>query len=105
MEVRAEMHKKLFNDFIELIEATYKGANLTEDMLMREYTRVGFNKLMTRIKFSHLTNVLCEGDQPKYYLKALTMPPLIKRQQNFIFKRVSEEEIINCYRNEYKQLL
>jgi GTPase len=66
---------------------------------MREYFRVGFNKLMTRIKFSHLTDQLCQGDNAPYYMKSMVMPPYVKRAQNFIFRRAPEAEILECYRN------
>lgn len=73
------------------MEKVYKDANFTKDMLEREYTRIGFNKLMTRIKFSHLTDFLCEGENAKYYMKAIVMPPFVTMQQNFIFRRASEQ--------------
>jgi len=98
VEVRTEMHKKLFINFMRLLEKHYPGANFTESILMREYFRAGFNKLMTRIKFSHLTDQLCQGDDPPYYMKSIVMPPLIKQAQNFIFPRAPESEILDCYK-------
>ena len=72
---------------------------------MREYTRVGFNKLMTRIKFSHLSSFLCEGEGSKYFRKSMVMPPLVKQETTYIFRRASEEETIEAYRQEYERIL
>ena len=70
----------------------------------REYTRAGFNKLMTRINFSHLTGLLCGGDSPKYFMTMVIMPPLLKQPQKFIIKRDSEEQILSCYRSEFARI-
>ena len=59
VEIRTKMHQQLFHEFMNLLEETFSDANFNETTLLREYTRVGFNKLMTRIKFSHLTDILC----------------------------------------------
>lgn len=98
VEVRSEMHRQMFHDFIELIELKHPGANLTEEMLIREYTRVGFNKLMTRIKFSHLVSYLCDVEGSKYFKKTIIMPPCVKREVSFIFKKASEGQILEAYR-------
>lgn len=71
---------------------------MTEDFLVREYTRVGFNKLMTRIKFSHLASYLCDAEDSKYFRKSMVMPPSLKKETTFIFKRAPEEETIEVYR-------
>lgn len=92
------MHRQMFHDFINLLESRYPGANLTEDFLVREYTRVGFNKLMTRIKFQHLASYLCEGEDSKYFRKTVIMPPSVKKETTFIFRRAPEEEAIEVYR-------
>lgn len=59
-------------------------------MLLREYTRVGFNKLMTRIHFSHLTSFLFEGEYPLYFKSSVLMPPSTQRQSVFYIKRASD---------------
>jgi hypothetical protein len=103
-EVRAEMHRQLFHDFIELLERSHPGANLTEEMLVREYTRAGFNKLMTRIKFAHLASYLCDAEGSRYFRKSFVMPPCLKRETTFLFKRAPEEETIDVYRREYERI-
>lgn len=59
---------------------------------------------MTRIKFSHLTDLLCEGDSPKYFMTMVTMPPLLKQTQKFILKRAAEDQIIGCYQSEFLRI-
>lgn len=76
--VRKEMHRKLFRDFMKLLENHYPEAIFTEDFLVREYTRVGFNKLMTRIKFSHMATFLCNDDDSEYFQFSVIMPPFAK---------------------------
>ena len=51
----------------------------SEEFLVREYTRVGFNKLMTRIKFSHLTTHLCNEEDSEYFQLSTVMPPHVKQ--------------------------
>lgn len=60
---------------------------------------------MTRIKFSHLTDALCQGENARYFLKAIVMPPYLKQTQNFLFKRPPTKEIIDCYRKECENIL
>lgn len=60
---------------------------------------------MTRIKFSHLSSFLCEGEGSKYFRKSMVMPPLVKQEPTYIFRRASEEETIEAYRQEYERIL
>lgn len=60
---------------------------------------------MTRIKFSHLSSFLCEGEGSKYFRKSMVMPPLVKQETTYIFRRASEEETIEAYRQEYERIL
>ena len=59
---------------------------------------------MTRIKFSHLTDIICSGDCPRYFMKSIIMPPLVKQTQNYILKQAQEEIILECYRNEVERI-
>ena len=89
VKLRKERDHRLFDEFMLLLEKEYPEANLTESMLEREYYRVGFNKLMTRIKFSHITSHLTYGATPKYFLKTAVMPPLLTRNTNYIIPQAS----------------
>jgi hypothetical protein len=60
---------------------------------------------MTRIKFSHLASFLCEGENSKYFRKSMLMPPLVKQETTYIFRRASEKETIEVYRQEYERIL
>jgi hypothetical protein len=53
---------------------------------------------MTRIKFSHLASYLCDAEDSKYFRKGMVMPPSLKKETSFIFKRALEEETIEVYR-------
>jgi len=55
--------------------------------LLREYTRVGFNKiLMGVMKFSHIQSYLCDAPASKYFKIAKGLPPENKKQAVIIRK-------------------
>jgi hypothetical protein len=59
-EIRNLMHQQLYTEFMELLEIKYPGMDFTEEFLVREYTRAGFNKiLMGTMKFNHILAYLC----------------------------------------------
>lgn len=59
-EVRNLMHQQLYQDFMDLLEIKHPGTPFTEQFLLREFTRVGFNKiLMINMKFSHILAYVC----------------------------------------------
>lgn len=60
---------------------------------------------MTRIKFSHLTSYLCEGEGSKYFLRSMVMPPLVKQNQSYIFRKAADEDIVKFYRSECQRIL
>jgi hypothetical protein len=43
-----------------MLKNHYEDNIFKEEFIEEEYYKVGFNKLMTRIKFSHLTQFLCD---------------------------------------------
>ena len=60
------MHHEEFRIFLERIRNVYNPVALEHNFLEREYYRVGFNKLMTRISFKHLIEYMYERGYFKF---------------------------------------
>lgn len=72
---------------MELLEVKHPEATFTEEFLLREFTRVGFNKiLMGIIKFNHIQSNLCEAPGSKYFKTTQPIPPDNKKQTILIRK-------------------
>ena len=80
---------------MNLLLKKYPEASFTEEFLNREYWRAGFNKLMTSIHFSFFTNFLLDNG---YFKISLTMPPHVKAKRVFYFRKASDEEIFQFYK-------
>ena len=57
--IRNQMHAEMYNDFMDLLTCYYPDVLFTEDFLLREFTRAGFNKTMSIIKLSHISTYVC----------------------------------------------
>lgn len=66
---------------------------------------MGFNKLMTRIKFSHLTTQLCNDDYSEYFQLVTIMPPYVKQERSFLIKKAPTEEIDAFYKSSYEKII
>lgn len=87
--VRTLMHQQLYDDFMQLIEATYPGVPLTEGLIHREFNRVGFNKiLMADLKFNQIANYLCDNPPHSRYYRST------KQKQTVLVKKAPIGEIL-----------
>ena len=85
------MHQQLYMEFMQLLEIKHIDTVFTEEFLLREFTRVGFNKiLMEKMKFNHITAYLCDAPNSLYFKTTRVIPPS-PQKQNCIIKRASEE--------------
>jgi len=76
---------------MELLEFKHPEVIFTEEFLLREFTRVGFNKiLMGVIKFSHIESNLCSAAGSKYFKTTQLVPPDNKKQ-TIIMRKAPEE--------------
>ena len=61
---------------MELLEIKHPDTIFTEDFLVREYTRVGFNKIMMGVmKFNQIQTYLCDAPGSKYFKISKEIPP------------------------------
>jgi hypothetical protein len=84
------MHQQLYDDFMQLLEIKHPDTLFTEEFLVREFNRVGFNKiLMASIKFSQIANYLCDNPNSRFFRASKVIPPH-PQKQNLIIKRASK---------------
>ena len=88
------MHQQLYQDFMQLLEIKHPDTNFSEEFLVREYTRVGFNKILNGVmKFSHIHSYLCEAPDSKYFKTTKVVPPENKKQ-SVVVRKAQDEDII-----------
>lgn len=59
---------------------------------------MGFNKLMTRIKYAHLIEYLCEEDNSRFF-------KVKNNKQSYIIERMSHHEMMQECRGLFKQYI
>lgn len=90
---------------MQLLEIKHPGTPFTEDFLLREFSRVGFNKiLMIPMKFSHIMNNVCEPPGSSYFKTTKVIPPNPNKQVILILK-ANDEEIRAAYKKEYLRIM
>ena len=99
------MHQEMFEDFINLLQCYYPDQLFTEDFLLREYTRVGFNKTMSVIKLTHISSMLCDTPSSRFYVISTVLPPKLKTETNILITLGDESDMINFYREVYEEYL
>lgn len=98
--VRTLMHQQLYDDFMQLLEATYPAAPLTEALLHREFNRVGFNKiLMADVKFSQIAGYLCDNPPHSRYYRTVV------NKQNVLIRKAPLSDILEAYRKVFAEIL
>ena len=95
----------MFEDFLNLLSCYHSDQILTEDFLIREYTRIGFNKTLTVIKLAHFWTYLCDSPSSRFYIISTVLPPKLKTETNILITLGDEEEMINFYRESYEEYL
>ena len=100
--IRNQMQQEMFHDFINLLGCYYPNLLFTEGFLLREFTRVGFNKPMSVIKMTHISAMLCDSPSSKYYVISSVLPPRLKSETNILITLAEEEEMIGFYREAYE---
>lgn len=99
------MHQQLYQDFMDLLEIKHPDTPFTENFLLREFTRVGFNKiLMGTMKFSFILANLCEAPGSKYFAITKVCPP-DNRKQVCLVRKACDEDIRAAYRQEYQSIM
>lgn len=76
---------------MEMLCCYYPDAKFTESFLVREYTRVGFNKIMSEIKITHINSFVCDVPSSQFYMIKHVLPPFTKKEVNFIYPKASDE--------------
>jgi hypothetical protein len=66
--------------------------------LEEEYYKVGFNKLMTRIKYGHLIEYMCEEEESKFF-------KVKYNKQGYIAERLTNEETVSECMELYRKYL
>lgn len=65
---------------MELLEIKHPDTPFTEEFLLREFTRVGFNKIMFgTLKFNHICTYVCDYPGSKYFKTVRPVPPNFKK--------------------------
>lgn len=64
---------------MDLLTCYYPSALFTEDFLLREFTRVGFNKTMAVIKIAHICSYVCDPPGSRFFKINLLMPPYVNK--------------------------
>ena len=104
-EVRNLMHQQLYLDFMDLLEIKHPGVPFTESFLLREFTRVGFNKILNEpLKLNHILAYVCEAPGSKYFKTSKVVPP-DNHKQTVLVRKAPEEEVLAAYRKEYCKLM
>lgn len=90
---------------MQLLEIKHPDIIFTEDFLLREFTRVGFNKIsMSCLKFNHIATYLCDNPESRFFKSTKIIPPN-PQKQNILVKRAPFEEIIAEYRAITKKII
>ena len=84
------MHSHELGQFIDLVQRVYEPLCLEHGFIEREYYRVGFNKLMTRIKFQYLLDWLSDN---QYFKLETVVPPRKKAKLTFYCKSAPPSQI------------
>lgn len=87
-DLRRALHRREFDKFMRMLKKLYQTNVFKEEFLEEEYYRVGFNKLMTRIKYGHLIEYLCDEDDSLYF-------KVKQNKQSFIAERMCQEETLD----------
>lgn len=95
----------MFNDFMDLLVCYYPEAHFTEDFLLREFTRVGFNKTMSQIKLTHICAYVCDPPSSRFFKIGLVMPPYVSKETTFVLPSLSDEENLGFYRACYEEFV
>lgn len=86
---------------MQLLQSKYPDTIFTEEFLLREFTRVGFNKFFNGpMKFNQILTQICEGPNSRYFKSIKVIPPN-PNKQNILARRASKEEIIQTYKEVY----
>ena len=73
--------------------------------MLREYTRVGFNKiLMGPMKLNLILTHLCEAPDSRYFKTAKVVPPANKKV-TVIVRKAEDEKIREVYKNEFRKIM
>lgn len=98
--MRTQLNKRLYEDFMQLLEKTYPGMPFTQTFLHREFNRVGFNKIfMSEVKFNQIMGYLCENPPHNKYFRT------ILNKQNVIMRRAPLGDIFSAYRKAFTEII
>lgn len=90
---------------MQLLEIKHPDIVFTEDFLLREFTRAGFNKIsMSSLKYNHIATYLCDNPESRFFRSMKIIPPN-PQKQNILMKRAPLEEIIAEYRSATKKII
>ena len=104
-EVRAAMHQQLYDEFMQLLEVKHPDELLTEEFLLREFSRVGFNKvLLVPLRYNHIANYLCDNYPVSRFFRSTKVVPPIPAKQNILMRRAQREDIVAAYRAAYLKI-
>jgi hypothetical protein len=86
--VRTLMHQQLYDDFVQLLEIKHPDTPFTEEFLVREFNRIGFNKiLMASVKYTQIAHYLCDNFPSSRFFRVIKIIPPNPQKQNLIIKR------------------
>ena len=104
-KVRAAMHQQLYDEFMQLLEVKYPDTLLTEEFLLREFSRVGFNKvLLVPLRYNHIANYLCDNYPVSRFFRSTKVVPPNPAKQNILMRRAQREDIVAAYRAAYLKI-
>jgi hypothetical protein len=90
---------------MQLLEIKHPDIIFTEDFLLREFTRAGFNKIsMSSLKYNHIATYLCDNPESRFFRSTKIIPPN-PQKQNILVKRAPLEQIIAEYRSNTKKII
>lgn len=103
--VRAAMHQQLYDEFMQLLEVKHNLTVFTEEFLLREFSRVGFNKvLLVPLRYNHIASYLCDNYPVSRYFRSTKVVPPNPAKQNVLVRRAQEEDIVAAYRAVYLKI-